>query len=334
MRPSLIGDRSSKLQLAKELVAPDLEAVNRLVLERLQSDVTLIPDLARHLIAAGGKRVRPMLTLLASRLCGYEGSAHVSLATAVEFIHTATLLHDDVVDDSGLRRGAATANAIWGNKAPVLVGDFLFSRAFQLMVEVGDLQVLGILANASAVIAEGEVAQLMTANDTSTTEAAYLHVVGAKTAALFRAACEIGAVVAKRPPAEAAALAAYGQAIGIAFQLVDDALDYAAREATLGKTLGDDFREGKITLPVLLAFRAGSENERVFWRRTLELQEQGPEDFATAQTLLRRHRCIERTLEAAHGYGAKAREQLRLFTPSRAQDAMEDLIDFAIERGF
>jgi octaprenyl-diphosphate synthase len=334
LAPSLAGDLPSKLDTAKELVAADLDAVNRLILDRLQSEVTLIPDLARHLIAAGGKRVRPMLTLLSARLCGYQGTAHVGLATAVEFIHTATLLHDDVVDDSGLRRGAATANAIWGNKAPVLVGDFLFSRAFQLMVEAGDLRVLGILADASAVIAEGEVAQLITANDIGTTEAAYLHVIGAKTAALFRAACQIGAVIAARPAAEERALAAFGQDVGVAFQLVDDALDYSARQAMLGKAVGDDFRDGKITLPVLLAIAAGDEGERGFWQRTLEQQTQTPEDLATAQELLNRHDAIGRTIERAHGYATRAREALAIFTPCPARAAMLELVDFSVERGF
>ena len=331
---SLTSDRPSKLDTARALVAADLDAVNRLILDRLQSEVTLIPELARHLIAAGGKRVRPMLTLLAARLCGYEGEAHVGLATAVEFIHTATLLHDDVVDDSGLRRGAATANAIWGNKAPVLVGDFLFSRAFQLMVEAGDMRVLGILADASAIIAEGEVAQLITANDTSTSEEAYLDVIRAKTAALFRAACQIGAVIAGRPAAEEQALASFGEDVGVAFQLVDDALDYSAREAMLGKTVGDDFRDGKLTLPVLVAIAAGDDGERAFWRRTLEEQAQNPDDLATAQELLARHGAIDRTLERARAYGLRAREALSVFAPSAARAAMLELVEFSVERPF
>ena len=223
-----------------------------------------------------------MLTLLAANLCGYRGQRHLGLATCVEFIHTATLLHDDVVDESDLRRGRSTANAVWGNKAPVLVGDFLFSRAFQLMVADGSLRILDILANASAVIAEGEVAQLITANDTATTEDAYLEVIAAKTAALFRAACQVGAVVADRPRRRRGGAGAYGQNLGIAFQLIDDALDYSAQEAMLGKTIGDDFREGKITLPVLIAFARGDEAEREFWRRTLEELEQQPGDLDQA----------------------------------------------------
>ena len=231
--------------------------VNRLIVARLDSSISLIPQLAGHLVAAGGKRVRPMLTLIAAQLCGYRGGRHVPLAAAVEFIHTATLLHDDVVDESGLRRGLATANAIWGNKPSVLVGDFLFSRAFQLMVEDGSLEVLAILANASAVIAEGEVAQLMTANDAETSEARYLEVITAKTATLFAAAAQIGAVVGERPREDFEALRCYGEKLGIAFQLIDDVLDYSAREVVLGKSIGDDFRDGKITLPVVLAFERG-----------------------------------------------------------------------------
>jgi octaprenyl-diphosphate synthase len=323
-----------KLEEIRALVAAELLEVNRIVLERMRSEVELIPELARHIIAAGGKRVRPILTLLSARLCGYRGTRQLGLAACVEFIHTATLLHDDVVDDSGLRRGSATANAVWGNKAPVLVGDFLFSRAFQLMVADGNLRVLEILSNASAVIAEGEVHQLITANDTATTEEAYLQVISAKTAALFRAACQIGAVVAERPTAEEAALASYGDNLGIAFQLVDDALDYSAKQALLGKSVGDDFREGKITLPVLLAFARGSETERAFWRRTLERLEQAPDDLAHAQALIERHRAIDATLERAEAYGLHARQSLAVFPYSRAKQAMLDLIDFCTARAY
>jgi octaprenyl-diphosphate synthase len=324
----------SKLDAARALIEDDLVAVNHLIIDRLQSEVTLIPELARHLIAAGGKRVRPMLTLLAARLCGYQGRAHIGLATAVEFIHTATLLHDDVVDESGLRRGISTANAIWGNKAPVLVGDFLFSRAFQLMVESDDIRVLDILASASAVIAEGEVAQLITANDTGTSEAAYLHVIGAKTAALFKAACQVSAVVAGRSAADEEALAAYGNNLGIAFQLVDDALDYSAKQGSLGKTVGDDFREGKITLPVLIAFTAGDEAEKAFWRRTLEELEQTPDDLGHAQDLLGRHKAVDLTIERALAYGRTAKQNLERLPDEPARDALRDIVDFCIERAY
>ncbi|MCB1885763.1 MAG: polyprenyl synthetase family protein [Geminicoccaceae bacterium] len=308
--------------------------VDRLVVARLDSEVSLIPELARHLVAAGGKRVRPMLTLLAAKLCGYEGGRQVRLATSVEFIHTATLLHDDVVDESDLRRGRSTANALWGNKAPVLVGDFLFSRAFQLMTEDGSLEVLRILSGASAVIAEGEVAQLMTTNDTGTDEAAYFAVIRAKTAALFRAAAEIGAVVAGRPSAEAAALAAYGEGLGVAFQLVDDALDYSAHQALLGKTVGDDFREGKVTLPAILAFQTGDAEERAFWRRALETGDQRPGDLAQAQALIGRHAALEATMLRAREAGTAACEALDPFPDGPAKRAMFDLVDFCVDRAY
>ncbi|HET8997047.1 MAG TPA: polyprenyl synthetase family protein, partial [Acetobacteraceae bacterium] len=264
------------------LVGGDIEACNRAIIARMDSPVSLIPQLAAHIVAAGGKRLRPLLTLAAARLCGYAGDRHVHLAACVEFIHTATLLHDDVVDESQLRRGLASANAVFGNKASVLVGDFLFARAFQLMVDDGSLKVLGILSQAAATIAEGEVLQLVTQNDLSTPEERYLEVIKGKTAALFAAACQVGAVVADRPEIEERALAEYGLNLGIAFQLVDDALDYAADQATLGKTVGDDFREGKITLPVLVAYQAGDADERAFWRRTIETSEQMEADLEQA----------------------------------------------------
>ena len=248
------------LEQLTALTRDDLQAVNAIILEHMRSEVPLIPQLASHVIAAGGKRLRPMLTLASAQLCSYRGRRQLGLAACVEFIHTATLLHDDVVDESDLRRGLATANTLWGNKPSVLVGDFLFSRAFQLMVLDGSLEVLKILSDASAIIAEGEVAQLITANDTETTEADYLRVIGDKTAALFDAACRIGAVVGERSEAEQEALGRYGRTFGIAFQLVDDVLDYVANQAALGKAVGDDFREGKITLPVVLAFRAAFES--------------------------------------------------------------------------
>jgi octaprenyl-diphosphate synthase len=325
---------AAKLDGIRALVDGELEDVNRIILDKMQSEVSLIPELARHIIAAGGKRVRPILTLLSARMCGYRGSRQLALAACVEFIHTATLLHDDVVDDSGLRRGSATANAVWGNKAPVLVGDFLFSRAFQLMVADGSLRVLDILSSASAIIAEGEVLQLITSNDTDTTEAAYLDVIAAKTGALFRAACQIGAVLADRPASEEAALAAYGDHLGIAFQLIDDALDYSARQASLGKTVGDDFREGKITLPVLLAFARGSESERAFWRRVLEDLDQREGDLEQAQALIARHGAIEATVARAEAYAQRATQSLAVFPYSRAKQAMLDLLDFCTGRAY
>ena len=326
--------RKPSLDALGSLVAEDMKRVNEIVIARMQSKVPLIPELAGHIIAAGGKRLRPMLTLATARLCGHEGDRHLGLAASVEFIHTATLLHDDVVDESMLRRGRDTANAIWGNQPSVLVGDFLFTRAFQLMVEDGSLEVLDILSTASALIAEGEVAQLITSNDTSTTEQAYLDVIRGKTAQLFAAAARVGAVVADRPRAEADALESYGMNLGIAFQLVDDALDYAARQAELGKTVGDDFREGKITLPVILAFMQGSEDERRFWRRALEGDEQTETDLAEAIRLMERHGTIADTLARARHYGAIARDALGLFPDHPIKRALAEAIDFAIERRY
>ena len=324
----------ASLDRLNTLLQDDLKRVNTLILERMQSPVALIPQLAGHIIAAGGKRLRPMLTLASARFCGYRGGRHQALAASVEFIHTATLLHDDVVDESHLRRGLATANAVWGNKASVLVGDFLFSRAFELMVEDGSLPVLAILSRASAVIAEGEVLQLVTSNDMATTEEAYLEVINAKTAQLFAAASRIGAVVAGRSAAEEDALETYGRNLGIAFQLVDDMLDYSALEAELGKTVGDDFRDGKITLPVVLAIRAADEREREFWRRTLEDSEQHDGDLAHAIELMRRHGTLAATLERAREYGEKARRALTAFRDSPERQALDEVIDFCLDRGY
>ena len=316
------------------IVADDINRVNRLIVAKMESRAPLIPQLAGHIVAAGGKRLRPMLTLAASRLCGYEGDRHIALATCVEFIHTATLLHDDVVDESMLRRGQESANAVWGNEASVLVGDFLFSRAFQLMVSDGSLKVLKILSDASAIIAEGEVLQLLTTNDTETSEEAYLEVIRSKTATLFAAAAKIGAVVAERPKAEEEALESYGMNLGIAFQLVDDALDYSADQAALGKTVGDDFREGKISLPVVLAWRRGDDNERDFWRRTLERQEQQESDLERAISLMEKHGALRDTIERARHYGAIARDALGIFSDGETKSAMNEAIDFSIERAF
>lgn len=324
----------SALDRLSGFVAADMEQVNRLIVERMASPVALIPQLASHIVAAGGKRMRPMMTLAAAQLLGYRGIEHVKLATAVEFIHTATLLHDDVVDESDLRRGVDSANAIWGNKPSVLVGDFLFSRAFQLMVDAGSLKVLGILSNASAVIAEGEVQQLITANDISTDETAYLQVIQAKTAQLFAAAAQVGAVVAGASPEQEAALASYGLNLGIAFQLTDDVLDYSAKQAELGKAVGDDFRDGKITLPIILAVARGDAEERGFWQRTLEEQDISDGDLDQAMALMVKHGTLTDALERARGYGKAAREALHVTPASPLRDALEDLIDFTVERAF
>ena len=314
------------------LVQDDLQECNRTIVSNMNSDVPLIPQLAAHLVAAGGKRIRPLLTLAAARMCNYTGSRHVQLAACVEFIHTATLLHDDVVDESLLRRGLASANAVFGNKASVLVGDFLFARAFQLMVSDGSLKVLDILCRASATIAEGEVLQLVTQNDLASGEAQYLQVIGGKTAALFTAACEVGAVVADRPLAEEQALGAYGTAIGMAFQLVDDALDYAADQATLGKTVGDDFREGKVTLPVLLAYAAGNAEERAFWERTIDQSEQTEADLDHAMALIARHGAIKSTLRRAADFADQAKASLSIFPASPYRTALEAVADYTVSR--
>lgn len=325
---------ANSLERLRDLVGSDVDDVNALIIEKMQSPVALIPQLAGHIIAAGGKRLRPLLTLAAARMCGHDGKRHIALAACVEFIHTATLLHDDVVDESALRRGLSSANAVWGNKPSVLVGDFLFSRSFQLMVADGSLPVLKVLSDASATIAEGEVHQLLTANDTETTEAAYLEVIEAKTAKLFAAACQIGAIVAERPLEEEEALAAYGMKLGIAFQLVDDCLDYSARQAELGKSIGDDFRDGKITLPIVLAFERGDETERAFWKRTLEDQEIGDTDLEHAIMLLQRHGALEESMERARQYAAGAQEALNIFPPSEIRTVLSNVAAFCVSRAY
>ena len=326
--------KKASLKKLQSLVADDLSKVNKVIVDRMSSRVPLIPELAGHLVASGGKRLRPLMTLASAHMCGYSGERHIQLAACVEFIHTATLLHDDVVDESDLRRGNATANALWGNQASVLVGDFLFSRSFELMVEDGSVKVMGILASASARLAEGEVMQLLTANDTETGETAYLDVIKAKTAQLFAAACRLGAVVADRPKMDEEGLEAFGMNLGIAFQLIDDVLDYSAKQATLGKTVGDDFREGKITLPVILAFRRGNEEERVFWRRTLGELEQSEDDLEYAIQLMTKHGALDDSVDRARHYGAIARNSLGIFPDSDVKTAMNSLIDFCIERPY
>jgi octaprenyl-diphosphate synthase len=316
------------------LLAEDFAKVNAEILARMQSRVPLIPELAGHIVAAGGKRLRPLLTLACARLCGYRGEHHIRLAACVEFIHTATLLHDDVVDGSALRRGASTANSLWGNSAPVLVGDFLFSRAFQLMVETGSLEVLKILSDAAAIIAEGEVMQLMAQNNIATPESAYLDVIAAKTAALFAAAARVGPVLGGRPDTEKDALERYGQSVGMAFQLVDDALDYSAKRASLGKNIGGDFREGKATLPIIIAYARGSDPERAFLRRMIDDLAQEPGDFERAVELIERHGGLKATLAKAREFADAARGALALFPDSEFRQALRDLADFSVERDY
>ncbi|MFS4437079.1 polyprenyl synthetase family protein [Paracoccaceae bacterium GXU_MW_L88] len=327
---SVISPVIDRLQVA---LSDDMDAVNREIRMRMQSEhAPRIPEVTAHLVEAGGKRLRPMLTLASARMCGYDGSHHISLAATVEFIHTATLLHDDVVDESRQRRGRPSANLLWDNKSSVLVGDYLFARAFQMMVSPGSLEVLEILSNASAVIAEGEVLQLSAAASLATTEDTYLQVIRGKTAALFAAACEVGGVIAEQPDEVNAALHAYGDALGIAFQMVDDVLDYGGVSQTLGKNTGDDFRERKLTLPVIRAIAAGDDTERAFWKRTIEKGDQQDADLDEAQRLLAKHGTLESTRQTALDYAARAKAALDPLPASEMRDLLQELPDFVVSR--
>ncbi len=325
---------AGSLTRLNDLVAADMERVNATIVSRTGSEVTMIPEVANHLIASGGKRLRPMLTLAMAKLSGYTGDGHIKLAAAVEFMHTATLLHDDVVDESDMRRGKLAARMLWGNEASVLVGDFLLGQAFKMMVEVGSLPALEILSFAAAVIAEGEVMQLGAAKNTATNEDEYLAVIRAKTAELFAAACEVGPALAKKQKAELAACRSFGMNLGIAFQLIDDALDYGGKSAKLGKNVGDDFREGKITLPVVLSFRRGTGQEREFWNRTLADGNVGDGDLDTALALMAKHNAIEDTVGRARHYGAIAIDALALVPPSEVKTALEEAVEFCIGRAY
>ena len=325
---------AGSLERLNDLVAADMERVNATILARTGSDVAMIPEVANHLIASGGKRLRPMLTLAMAKLSGYAGDGHIKLAAAVEFMHTATLLHDDVVDESDMRRGKLAARMLWGNEASVLVGDFLLGQAFKMMVEVGSLHALDILSAAATIIAEGEVMQLGAAKNTATNEDEYLSVIRAKTAELFAAACEVGPALAKKDKAEQAACRSFGMNLGIAFQLIDDALDYGGKSAKLGKNVGDDFREGKITLPVVLSFRRGDATERAFWNRTLTEGKVEDGDLDTAISLIAKHNAIEDTVGRARHYGAIATDALALVPPSEIKTALEETVDFCIGRAY
>ena len=316
------------------LTAHGMNAVNAVILDRMQSEIPLIPTLAGHLIAGGGKRMRPMLTLASAALCEYQGTRHHKLAAAVEFIHTATLLHDDVVDGSELRRGKAAANLIFGNPATVLVGDFLFTRSFELMVEDGSLKVLKILSSASSVISEGEVDQLSAQRQIETSEERYLGIIGAKTAALFAAATRIAAVVAERSEADERALEDYGRNLGIAFQLVDDAIDYDSSESEMGKGKGDDFREGKMTLPVILAYARGTPAERAFWKDAIMGHRNADADLAHAVDLIREHDAVSATRDRARHFAARAINAIACFPPSEARSAMVEAAEFAVARRY
>ncbi|MCC7321832.1 MAG: polyprenyl synthetase family protein [Rubellimicrobium sp.] len=318
-------------RLASRL-ADDLEAVNAMIRARMASDhAPRIPEVTAHLIEAGGKRLRPMLTLAAARACGYAGPYHVHLAATVEFIHTATLLHDDVVDESRQRRGRPTANLLWDNKSSVLVGDYLFARSFQLMVETGNLRVLDILADASATIAEGEVLQLTAARNLATGEDTYIRIVRGKTAALFSAATRVGAVIAGAAPAVEAALFAYGDALGIAFQIADDLLDYAGTDA-IGKNRGDDLREGKLTLPVIRAIARAEGTERAFWERTIARGQVTDGDVAEAHALMTRHGALESTGDTARDWAARAQATLEPVPPGDLRDMLSDLAGYVVSR--
>jgi octaprenyl-diphosphate synthase len=326
------GKKQAGIKPLIDLTSADMARVNELILSKAGSEVEMIPEVANHLISSGGKRLRPMLTLAAAQMLGYKGDSHIKLATSVEFMHTATLLHDDVVDESDMRRGKRTARMIWGNQASVLVGDFLLGQAFRMMVEVGSLEALDVLSSAASVIAEGEVMQLSAAKNLETTEDDYLSVIKAKTAALFSAAAEVGPIISKATKGERGALRSYGLNLGLAFQLVDDALDYGGNARDLGKNVGDDFREGKVTLPVILAYRRGTDIERTFWREAIETGASSDENLRTALSHLRRHGTIADTIQRARHFGEIARDALAPLPASPHKDALLDVIDFCIAR--
>ena len=322
----------ASIEAMMALTRADMGRVNELIISKAGSDVEMIPEVANHLISSGGKRLRPMITLAAAQMFDYAGDGHVKLATSVEFMHTATLLHDDVVDESDMRRGKRTARMIWGNQASVLVGDFLLGQAFRMMVEVGSLEALDVLSSAASVIAEGEVMQLGVARNLETTEDDYLAVIKAKTAALFSAAAEVGPIVAGASRTDRAALRSYGTNLGLAFQLIDDALDYGGSTADLGKNVGDDFREGKVTLPVILSYRRGTAEERAFWKEAIENDRTDDDALEHARALMGRHGAIGDTIGRARHFGEIARDALAPLKKTPQKQAMLDVIDFCISR--
>lgn len=322
----------ASLDRLMRLVKEDMAEVNALIIAMTGSDVQMIPEVAQHLISSGGKRLRPVLTLATARLFGYEGMGHVKLAASVEFMHTATLLHDDVVDESDMRRGKTTARLLWGNQASVLVGDYLLGQAFRKMVEVGSMEALGVLSDAAAIIAEGEVMQLAAAKKMTTREEDYLAIIRAKTAALFAAAAHVGPIIANRSEAEKSALESYGMNLGIAFQLVDDALDYAGEAANLGKNTGDDFREGKITLPVILAYAAGDDTEKTFWKRVIEEGQINDGDLETALSLVAKHKATDATFARARDYVNAAVSDLAALPQSEWKTALIEAALFVVDR--
>ncbi len=317
----------------RDYLAADMDAVNTLIRTRMASEhAPRIPEVTAHLVEAGGKRIRPMMTLAAARICGYDGDDHQKLAATVEFIHTATLLHDDVVDESGQRRGRPTANLLWDNKSSVLVGDYLFARSFQLMVETGSVRVLDILANASATIAEGEVLQLTAAQNLGTTERIYAQVIRGKTAALFEAATKVGGVIAGADEVQVTALAKYGDALGMSFQIVDDLLDYGGAAGAMGKNTGDDFRERKLTLPVIKAVAKANAEERAFWTRVIEKGDQRDGDLGHAMALMQGHGTLAETREQALSHAEDAKAALMALPDHPLRGMLADLADFVVAR--
>ena len=324
----------NRLTTIQSYIDNDLKRVDQVIIAHTSSRAGHIPLLSNHIISSGGKRLRPVLALTCAKLCGYEGERHIHLAASVEFIHTATLLHDDVVDESHLRRGTPTANHLWGNKISILVGDFLLSQAFQLMVRDGSLRALDVLSSASAVISEGEVMQLVAVNDMAMTEKTYIDIITAKTAELFAASCQIGAIVAGSDEQQEICLRKFGLNLGIAFQIIDDALDYSADQVALGKTVGDDFREGKVTLPVIHAYASGDHEEKAFWERVMQqgIQEEG--DLEKATELLRDHQSLRYAMERAVQYASEAQQLLQDFPDNEAKMVLQDIVEFSVERAY
>ncbi len=330
----VMDNKSNPLDILSDLLDQDMNQVNALIIQNMRSDVTLIPRLAQYLIMAGGKRIRPLLTLASTAM--FEGPMEKSyhLAAAVEFIHTATLLHDDVVDESNERRGQQAANLIFGNQASVLVGDFLFSKSFQMMVKSGSLDILRILSNAAAIIAQGEVLQLSTTNDIKTSISEYIKVIESKTAALFAASCEVGAVLSTRSVEECKAMRNYGIKLGNAFQIIDDTLDYIADQETLGKNIGDDFKEGKMTAPVIFALQDANDKEKLFWERTLGDKNQSKNDFEIAISYIEKHKSIEKSLNLANQYANDAKKELNIIQNNKYRSLLCDLSDYVLSRNF
>lgn len=324
----------SPLEALRYLLAEEANAVDNLILQEIESSIPTIPSIIKHLILSGGKRLRPLLTLASAMLCGYQGNKHIQLATAVEFIHTATLLHDDVIDASALRRGSPTANNVWGNKPSILVGDFLLSKAFTLMVQANSLEVMRILSETAIIITEGEILQYDHEHDLSLTEATYIRIIGAKTAQLFAAACEVSAVLACRPEKEQQALYDFGYKLGLAFQITDDILDYTAKQESLGKTIGDDFRERKITLPVLYAWQHASPEEKSFWVKTFEEGIQEETDLSHAISLIMHHNAMPACMDKARQFIDQARQALEVFPDSPVKAHLRELLQFTLERGY